>query len=129
MTVAEVYDAVWDWLTAVLSDEDRVRRHLDGLRREGPTADDLTTVDRHRAELERQQAKFVTVMSQMESPDGAGPIAAQLGVLAKQLRANGRDREAILPPGSLATRAVSTRGCDRVLSPRGRRYSAGDGTG
>jgi site-specific DNA recombinase len=76
-------EAVWDWLTAFLSDEDRVRRHLERLQREDPTADDLATVDRPRAELERQQAKFVAVISQMESADAAGPIAAQLDVLAK----------------------------------------------
>jgi site-specific DNA recombinase len=96
ITVAEADAGVWQWLTDVLSDEERVRGHLETLRQEDPTADDLATVDRQRAELERQQAKFVAVISAMADPDGAGPGAAQLDVLGKQLAANARTREDIL---------------------------------
>jgi hypothetical protein len=94
--VAQVDDAVWDWLTAVLSDEDRVRWHLDQLREDDPTAFDLAGLDRQRAELERQQGKFVAVIERMEDPEAAGPIAAKLDTIGKQLKANARDREAVL---------------------------------
>ena len=94
--VADVDDAVWDWLTAVLADEDRVRWHLDALRRDDPTADDLATNARQRADLERQQAKFVAVVAAMENPEHAGPIAVQLDLIGKQLAANDRNRDAIL---------------------------------
>ncbi len=94
--VAHVDDAVWDWLTAVLSDEERVRWHLDSLRREDPTAFDLASIDRQRRDLERQQTKFVAVIEHMEDPEAAGPIAAKLDALGKQLAANARDRDAVL---------------------------------
>ena len=96
ITVDQADDAVWDWLTAVLSDEDRVRRHLEALRRDDPTTDDLATNARQRAELEQQQAKFVAVITAMENPEHAGPIAAHLDVIGKQLAANARNRDAIL---------------------------------
>jgi hypothetical protein len=94
--VERVDGPVWDWLTAVLSDEDRVRWHLEQLRTEDPTAHDLATLDRHRGELEKQQAKFVRVIGLMEDADSAAPIAAQLDTIGKQLKANARDREQVL---------------------------------
>jgi hypothetical protein len=83
-------------LTAVLSDEDRIRRHLEALRRDDPTADDLATNARQRAGFERQQAKFVAVIAAMENPEHAGPTAAHLDLIGKQLAANARTRDAIL---------------------------------
>jgi site-specific DNA recombinase len=94
--VSAVDSAVWDWLTAVLSDADRVRWHLDQLRQDDPTAFDLAGLDRQRTELEKQQAKFVSVIALMEDPEAAGPIAEKLDSIGKQLKANARDREAVL---------------------------------
>jgi hypothetical protein len=94
--VAQVDNTMWDWLTAVLSDEDRARWRLESLRQDDPTAFDLAGLDRQRQELERQQAKFVAVIERMEDAEAAGPIAAKLDSLGKQLSANARDREAVL---------------------------------
>jgi site-specific DNA recombinase len=94
--VAVADAAVWDYLTEALSDDDRIRRHFEHLRTDDPTADDLATVDRQRAELERQQASFIAVIQKMQNPEQAGPIAAQLDIIGKQLAANARTREAIL---------------------------------
>jgi hypothetical protein len=69
---------------------------LESLRQDDPTAFDLAGLDRQRQELERQQAKFVAVIERMEDAEAAGPIAAKLDSLGKQLSANARDREAVL---------------------------------
>jgi site-specific DNA recombinase len=128
--VAQVDDAVWDWLAAVLSDEDRVRWHLDSLRREDPTSFDLASIDRQRHELERQQAKFVAVIERMEDPEAAGPIAAKLDALGPAAR--GECARPGIPPGAtsgVATRPVADRRCARLLPTRLRRHGAGDGVG
>jgi hypothetical protein len=96
ITVDRADAAVWDYLTAVLADEDRVRRHLEALRRDDPTAEDLATNERQRAELERKQANFAAVIAAMETPEQAGPIAVQLDLLGKQVAANARTRREVL---------------------------------
>lgn len=88
--------AIWDWLTGVLSNEDRVRRYLDDMRDDDPTVDDLAAVARQRREVERQQSKFVAVIEQLEDPESAGPIAAKLDALNKQLKGLARDEADLL---------------------------------
>jgi site-specific DNA recombinase len=94
--VAKVDDAVWNWLKEVLSDEDRVAWHLEQMRTDDPTAHDLETIDKQRAELEKRQKKFVGVIALLEDEDSAAPIAAELDRIGKALKANTQAREDLL---------------------------------
>jgi site-specific DNA recombinase len=91
--VERVDGAVWNWLTEVLSDEERVKWHLEQPRTTDPNAHHLETLDRQRAELEKRQKKFVSAIALLEDEDSAAPIAAELDRIGKALKANTRDRE------------------------------------
>lgn len=79
-----------------------MRRHLDAVRANDPTADDLAT-------CERQRGKFVAVIAAMEDAESAGPIASELDRIGKALKANARTRQQIL-----ARHSAWQRGQDQI---------------
>ena len=97
MAVAALDDAIWSWLTRELADEDRVRWHLTQMQRDDAGADDLATIDRHLAQIGRQQTNLAQAVATMgDNPDGVAPLLAQLDALGKQRRAAEQDRADVL---------------------------------
>jgi DNA invertase Pin-like site-specific DNA recombinase len=70
--------------------------HLEQLRTDDPTAHDLEMIEGQRAELEKRQKKFVSVIAMLEDEDSAAPIAAELDRIGKALKANASARDDLL---------------------------------
>jgi hypothetical protein len=80
-----------------LSDEDRIARHLDRLRQNDPTEDDLARVDRQLQAVAQQQTNVAQAVTMLDgNAEALAPLAAQLGTLGKQRQALDRDRVDLL---------------------------------
>lgn len=96
--VEKLDEAIWQWLTAELADEERVRWHLEQqIGGDDPEAHDLEMIDRQLRDIERKQANLAAAIAALDgNPDALGPLLAQLDVLGKQKRAAEAERTDIL---------------------------------
>ena len=92
----ELDNDIWNWLTAELSDAERVRWHLEQMQQGDQAADDLATIERQLTHLAKQQTNLAQAVATMgDNPDGVAPLLAQLDTLGKQRRATETERAGI----------------------------------
>jgi site-specific DNA recombinase len=93
MSVDAADDAVWNYLKAILSDEDRVAWHIEQMRTEDPTARDRETIERQRAELEKKRSRLVALATSLEDDDAAAALAPELDRITQALKSNAQALE------------------------------------
>jgi site-specific DNA recombinase len=79
--------AVWGRVRAVIVDPSTVAREVERLRGNDPTADDLRTVQRLIADIERQRTNLTNAVAMLDDPDAVVPLVAQLRALGERRRA------------------------------------------
>jgi site-specific DNA recombinase len=87
--------AVWGRVRTVIVDPTTVANEVERMRRDDPTAEDLRTVLRLVADVERQRTNLTTALAMLDDPDAAAPLVAQLRSLAERRRALDAEQEAL----------------------------------
>ena len=87
--------AVWGRVRAVIVDPATVASEVERIRRDDPTTDDLRTVQRLVADVERQRTNLTNALAMLDDPDAAAPLVAQLRALGERRRALDAEQEAL----------------------------------
>ncbi|MGA7668864.1 MAG: recombinase family protein [Nitrolancea sp.] len=94
---AETLDAaVWARVESILTRPEIIEDELAKLRANDPTEQDVGAVDRSRAEIERRRRNLARVAAQLDDPDAAAPLVAELRSVTERLRSLDAEREEIM---------------------------------
>lgn len=87
--------AVWDRVSAILTQPEIVAGELERLRANDPTSADLEAADRALAELERRQSNIARAIGLMSNPDALSTLTGELEQLSERKQQLQSEREGI----------------------------------
>ena len=87
--------AVWTYVTEVITQPDVVARELARLHEHDPSDDDLAAIDRASASVKRQQGNVARAIALMNDDEGVGPLVAQLEELNQRVKKLDEERRVV----------------------------------
>lgn len=96
IVAATLDDAVWQRVSAVLSDPDLIAQKIAEMQRSDPTAADLEAVDRRIAAASKRRDNFLAAVGAAERPDVAALLGGQLAAVTDELSALEAERDGLV---------------------------------
>jgi site-specific DNA recombinase len=85
--------AVWQKVEQILTQPEIIANEVERLRREDPTQEDLTSIDRRLAEINRQCANLTKRLALFDDEEAAAPLVVEINSLTGQRRQLERERD------------------------------------